>query len=175
MNGVAKNINLISIKALNSKGDVPWAFNALLESVKSNNRQKKAVVLWAATSIARFPDDTSQPWARIKPLMQMLFDEDVTIVVPAGNFGIEPGRGRVDTLPAVWESDAFPLVVAGAVDNRGAKGGFSQGPDRVTVHAPGVEVRCAKVGQGAKGVSTGTSVASGMVSPILLKMYEILW
>lgn len=105
----------------------------------------------------------------------MLFAEDVTIVVPAGNYGNEQGRSKVDTLPATWESNEFPLVVAGAVDNLFDKGSFSQGPERVTVHAPGVEVRCAKKGQGAAGQSTGTSVASGMVSHSSLNVFETLW
>lgn len=104
----------------------------------------------------------------------MLFAEDVTIVVPAGNCGNEQGRGRVDTLPAIWESKDFPLVVAGAVDNLFDKGSFSQGPDRVTVHAPGLEVRCAKKGQGAAGQSTGTSVASGIVNQSLPKFFGTL-
>lgn len=90
----------------------------------SNNRQNKSVLLYPKASIEEFPVQAPrQPgWAQIYDIMQQLFEEDVVIVTCAGeNGGRFPGRGdpALTRYPTIWTSDAFPLVVAGAVTYSG--------------------------------------------------------
>lgn len=91
----------------------------------------------------------------------MIFDLGGTIVVPSGNQATTLGRQDVDTLPALWESPAFPLIVVGAVDNMGTITPFSQGPTHVTTWAPGLQVQCAR--RYGFRTSSGTSFSTGMV------------
>lgn len=95
--------------------------------------------------------------------MKDLFDLDVIVVTSAGNKATRPGRRQVDTVPQLWEGPNFPLIVAGAFDNKGLLVPESQGPAHVTAWAPGFNVGCVR-GQYTSG--TGTSISAGAVSSI---------
>ena len=68
----------------------------------------------------------------------------------------------MDTYPAMFLSETFPLIVVGAVNNAGRLAEFSQGPNFVTTWAPGDGVVCAQ-GQGRRQASD-ISFSTGMVS-----------
>ena len=143
--------------------DIVWAFDKAVQEVALRDHQGKAVVVWAYNSIERYPDESKHPWNRLKRLMQQLFELDVTIVVSAGNDKTRWTRWYVDTLPALWEGPGFPLIVAGSVDNFGRAAAFSQGPQHVSIWAPGIDVHCAKRDTISGGRAHGTSVSAGMV------------
>ena len=60
-----------------------------------------------------------QPWPSIKTIWEAMFNEDIVVVNAAGNKGMHPGRSDVDTVPTIYESEEFPLIVVSAVDNDG--------------------------------------------------------
>lgn len=138
--------------------DILWAFATVHADIRNSRTAHPAVVVFPWTSY----NDNPVPWSKIKRFFEKIFDLGGTIIVPSGNDAMTPGRQQgVDTLPALWESPTFPLVVVGAVNNIGNIPVFSQGPIHVTVWAPGVDVRCAR----RYGVrdGSGTSHSSGMV------------
>ena len=161
------------IKISPTVADIYWGFDKAYQEITRYEHRVPCVVLWAYTSIGAHPDQSRLPWNKIKPVMQQLFDADVPIVIPAGNYRTSWSRSKVDTLPALWEGPTFPLIVAGSVDDYGNEAYFSQGPNHVTVWAPGVEVHCAKKGQGSKGISTGTSMSTGTVRWMSLSLKEL--
>lgn len=162
-NGVSKRSELITIKASLRETDIVYAFAKALEDIIENNRQEKSVVIFAAAA-----KDGSQSWAWniVKAAMKNLFAADAVVVVGAGNLGDprDPSTKIITQAPAVWEGPDFPLIVVGAVDNRGDELSWSQGPQHVTVWAPG-EVVCAIDGTLVHR-DRGTSFATGMVSSL---------
>lgn len=169
INGVSKRSHLVMLKIDDRASNVIWSFNTAYDDIVAKGRQGRAVIAYPNTSRnpspPRFPPS---PWSFAYAAMRDLFAIDVPVVVPSGNFALEPGRSQVDTLPATLErtdSPPFPLIVAGAVDNYGTRAGFSQGPNHVTTWAPGLEVRCAAKGsqRGVQALS-GTSFSVGTVS-----------
>ena len=100
-------------------------------------------------------------WPDIRTYMQELFDMDVVVVCTAGNQGRKAGRSQIDTVPQLWESANFPLIVTGAVTNPGLALGMSQNGPHVTVWAPGKNVGCV---QAPDNTATGTSPAAAAVS-----------
>lgn len=166
-NGVSKNSKLIVIKASTMAGDLVYAFSKALDDIIANDRQKKSVVVFAAVSNSNV---LAWSWSIVKASIKTLFDADATVVVPSGNFGDVPRSKPVSHFPAVWESPSFPLIVAGAVNNEGVEWSFSQGPNHVTIWAPG-EVSCAKQ-RSTSAFGRGTSFSTGMASTTWSKMYS---
>ena len=166
VNGVSKRITLVVVKlaypTLNS--DLPWTFDRVLTDIKSLPQDQRAVVVFA-TGGRQTP---RYPWPNAKDSME---SRNAAIVVSAGNDALKQGNQKVDKLPAIWaDVDAnFPLIIAGAVDNTGNLRPSSQGPEKVTVWAPGTDVQCAEKGGFRK--ASGTSHSAGMVSyvPLTLK------
>lgn len=153
--------------------DIAWAFQQIANDV-AKRKSKRVVVLLAAT--------TKTPWrpeafrdarfSRLYLRMQNLINLGAVVVVPAGNFGKR--SFFADTVPAVFASPSrvsgqnpLPLLVAGAVDNRGAEASWSQTTITGMVWAPGVGVTCTKSGWNLRSTATGTSISAGMVGGIL--------
>lgn len=126
--------------------DDNWAFAEVLDDVLKKGRQGKAVVVYPRSSIETFSAGSALPanWESMKGLMQGLFEADVVIVTCAGNEGTKRSSA-LDKAPAVWASQDFPLIVAGAVTTSGDFAKFSQGLKAADdlVWAPGVHVTCA--------------------------------
>ncbi len=100
--------------------------------------------------------------------MKNLIDLGAVVVVPSGSYGER--SFLVDTVPAVFASSSgvpgqlpLPLIVAGAVDNRGVEASWSQNTLTNMVRAPGVQVACAKRGWKFRPTETGTTFSAGMV------------
>ncbi|KAL8766221.1 MAG: hypothetical protein Q9209_006935 [Squamulea sp. 1 TL-2023] len=158
--GRTKNSEVVVVKfdRRPSFGEILWAFSIINTDIRDSRTAQPAVVTFPWTVYNADPI----PWSIIRTYFEQIFDQGGTIIVPSGNNATTPGRQDVDTLPALWESPVFPLVVVGAVTNIGSIPVFSQGPTHVTVWAPGVDVQCAKR-YGLRGGS-GTSHSSGMAT-----------
>ena len=159
MNGVFKGrARVIVLKITEDQFDVYWAFNEVWSFAKQRSTDPIVVLFpWASGPNDR---DEDFPWIRVKPTIQDIFAEGVSIVVASGNEARDPDRQLVDSMPARWAAPSFPLIVAGAVDNLGSRAIFSQRGDLLTTWAPGLNVACA----GSLGIDSGTSFSAGMVS-----------
>ena len=78
--------------------------------------------------------------------------DDVIVICSAGNNALERDqngalRSNVDTAPAVFETDDYPLIVVGATDFAGNEADFSQKGDKVKILAPGAGIHCLEKGQ----------------------------
>ena len=156
--GVSKSSNLVILKVTPAIEDIIWAFFTAHKNILDRNRQGKAVITFAYAAYT--PSQGNYEISRIKQLMQNLFDIDATIVVPSGNYaGIS---AQINTVPAIWSSWQFPLIVVGAVQRDGYPAAISQNGPQVTAHAPGDLILCAGPG-GALSMVHGTSPATGMV------------
>ena len=157
-----KNSRLVVLKMdpTNYLAETFWAFEMILRELTKDPLRKAAVVVYPFTSEITPMSATTQQI--ISEMMNRTMGLGCSIVVPSGNNGRNESRRRVDTFPAILESPEFPLIVVGAVNNNGQVAAFSQGPNQVTVWAPGVDVVCSK----KNGVrrDSGTSYAVGMVS-----------
>ena len=163
-NGVCRNADLVVVKTTLYNSDIAWVFNAILEDIRTNARSQPfqpSVVIFPINSFAN-PNPGGYPWVDARGYIEQVFQEDVPIVVDAGNRRSGTERQAIDTLPAMWAEDSFPLIVAGSVNNEGVESPFSQGPEHVSIWAPGQPVTCAK----RNGVrpAVGTSYSTGIVS-----------
>jgi hypothetical protein len=174
--GVASNAHLIVVKAKGSAADNLWAFEQTRDDVLANadNRKGKSVVLFARGQTFAGLGDNAAPWPQMKPLMQELFDNDIVVVTSSGNNGEAPGHQNVELLPKTWATDDFPLIVVGAVTTQGKEAfypgkqqSFSQIGPKVTVWAPGVDIRCADSKTQTTRLDTGTSPASAMAAGLV--------
>ena len=158
--GVSKESRLIILKATTRVSNLNWGLYTARDDIITNNRQGKSVVIFAKSN-----SDTGTPvgekWSTIRSYMKELFDMDVVVVNSAGNKATQLGRRQIDTVPQLWESSDFPLIVAGAVDNTGLRVPVSQGPAHVTAWAPGFSVGCVR---GQYTLATGTSASAAAVS-----------
>ena len=146
-NGVSKNTGLVILKASLSLVDDNWAFAAALDDIIAKNRQGKSVVLYPRTSIRQYSVSTEWEanWRSIKSLIQDLFAQDVIVVTCARNDATRHSS-VVNTVPAMWTTSDFSLVVAGAATTAGDFARFSRGttyPGGI-VWAPGDEVWCTR-------------------------------
>ena len=93
------------MKSSLSIADIHFSFFTALDDIINNGRRRKSVILFPHTSIKRYDRFSVLPknWEAIKALIQEAFDNDVPVVVPAGNGDM--GRSsprRIDTVPALW-------------------------------------------------------------------------
>ena len=160
--GVSKNSNLIVLKAAYNIEDIIWALVTAHKNILLNNRQGRAVISLALAADASTQGDPEMQ--RVKDIMGELFKIDATIVVPSGNYGYH--ARQVSTVPGIWESESFPLIVVGGIERGGFASSISQGGSHVTTYAPGQSVLCANKDNG-HGLLTGTSAASGMVKTLV--------
>ncbi|KAL6717969.1 hypothetical protein ACLMJK_004054 [Lecanora helva] len=157
--GVAKDTNLVVLKATYDVEDVIWALVTAHKHISTNNRQRRAVVLFTYATDGSAAQDPEM--VRIREIMGKLHDLDATIVVPSGNYA--RFTSQVSTVPAVWGTSDFPLIVVGGVQRTGFSSEISQGSSSdLAAFAPGENVLCATAGNGFSFL-TGTSAASGMV------------
>ena len=169
-NGVSKASKLVILKTPFDLRGIAWSFDKVCGLIERRHKsQKRSVVVFPASAGTNdFREQNRYPWNWVKPIIQELFKIDAIVVVPSGNYRSNWLRRNVDTVPGIWASPNFPLIVIGAVDNDGNQANFAQGGDRVTTWAPGVQVRCA----GADAAS-GTSFAAPMVSDISIDLYRV--
>ncbi|KAL8692227.1 MAG: hypothetical protein Q9218_002703 [Villophora microphyllina] len=169
-NGVSKNSRLVMMKSSGTVADDLWAFAATRDDVLTKRRQGKAVVVYPRLSNALYTPGAPQlaNWDAIYRIIQELFNANVTVVTCAGNQATR--SSAVDRVPAVWATKDYPLIVAGAVTNKGDIARFSQGggTPKDIAWAPGENVVCAKgtlsPSTSPERFATGTSMSAGMVT-----------
>lgn len=153
--------------------DIAWAFQRIV-NIAAKQKGNRIVVLLAAT--------TKTPWHsrlfqdprfdRLFLRMENLINLGAVVVVPSGNYGER--SYFADTVPAVFASPSsfrrpLPLIVAGAVDDRGVQAPWSQTLRAAAmIWAPGVKVACTKSGWRIRPTDTGTTFSAGMVRTISL-------
>ena len=147
-----------------------WAFQKIVNTI-AQQRKRRVVVLLAATTRSAWQSQWMRDarFSRVYQRLEDLIDLGVVVVVPAGNYGQR--NTFVDTVPAVFTLPSkipgrqpLPLIVAGAVDNRGAEASWSQNTlNGNMVWAPGVKVACAKRGWNIRPSESGTSISAAMV------------
>ena len=129
--------------------------------IKTKNRQKKSLCTFSLSSGKKIdPNNLPAQRKQQKAQMKVLLDNDVPIVVSAGNHAEKDGgRPDVDTAPGVFEGPDFPLIVIGNCDSDGKKVSSSQAGPHLTIWAPGNNVPCLDPDPNAKDPTyrTGTS------------------
>lgn len=157
------------VKSSGNLVDIAWAFQRIV-NIAAKQKTPRVVVLLTAT--------TKTPWrsgffqdtrfSRLYLRIENLINLGAVIVVPSGDYGSQ--RHFVDTVPAVFASPSqtlgrpsLPLIVAGAVDNKGIEASWSQMSQTAMIWAPGVKVACQKRGWNFHPTDTGTSFSAGMV------------
>ena len=157
------------VKSSLSVVDIAWAFQQVVNAA-AKQKSSRIVVLLGATTKAPWSGEMFQDarFSRLYLRMENLITLGAVVVVPAGDYGQR--RSLVDTVPAVFAAPSgvpgrpsLPLVIAGAVDNRGVGASWSQTSLGAMTWAPGVNVACTKRGWNFRPTETGTSFSAGMV------------
>ncbi|KAF5681447.1 hypothetical protein FCIRC_5535 [Fusarium circinatum] len=170
--GVAPKANLVAVKLQLTSWSLLKAWQAVVLDVQQNRLQGKAVVSNSKASIG-WTVDRNEKWFRdaLETLLKNLEALDVVVVSSSGNFGTHID---VSTYPSLF-ADRTPIIVTGAVDNKGNLARFSQGGPLVTTTAPGVAVKCAamsgtsayQAGEESTGTSFSTPAVTGLAAYFL--------
>ncbi|KAF4495121.1 Allergen Pen n 13 [Fusarium agapanthi] len=170
--GVAPKANLVAVKLQLTSWSLLKAWQAVVLDVQQNRLQGKAVVSNSKASIG-WTVDRNEKWFRdaLETLLKNLEALDVVVISSSGNFGTHID---VSTYPSLF-ADRTPIIVTGAVDNKGHLAPFSQGGPLVTTTAPGVAVKCAamsgtsayQAGEGSTGTSFSTPAIAGLAAYFL--------
>ncbi|PNP77083.1 hypothetical protein FNYG_09696 [Fusarium nygamai] len=170
--GVAPKADLVAVKLQLTSWSLLKAWQAIVLDVQQNRLQGKAVVSNSKASIG-WTVDRNEKWFRdaLETLLKNLETLDVVVVSSSGNFGFHID---VSTYPSLF-ADRTPIIVTGAVDNKGNLAPFSQGGPLVTTTAPGVAVKCAamsgtsayQAGEASTGTSFSTPAVAGLAAYFL--------
>ncbi|KAG5752386.1 hypothetical protein H9Q72_009426 [Fusarium xylarioides] len=170
--GVAPKADLVAVKLQLTSWSLLKAWQAVVLDVKQNRLQGKAVVSNSKASVG-WRVDRNEKWFRdtLEALLKDLEALDVVVVSSSGNFGTHID---VSTYPLLF-ADRTPIIVTGAVDNKGHLAPFSQGGPLVTTTAPGVAVKCAamsgtsayQAGEESTGTSFSTPAVAGLAAYFL--------
>lgn len=139
------------------------AFALIGQDVVRNKIRGKAVISCSITT-ATLTDEGINKMNRVLKTLKTL---DIPIIVSAGSYGEEAGRGEIDTYPPLL-ADQHSLIIVGAVAKGGSIAAFSQGGPMLTTAAGGVDVACATdEGDGAFRLKQGTSFAAPLVAGVV--------
>lgn len=134
----------------------------IINDIKNKKRNKKSVVTMSFDAGKEDPDARLQN--DVKDRIKTLMDMDVPVFCLAGNLA-KKGHPQVDTIPGIWASEDYPLLVIGSVNFDGRVSIFSQGGDQVFLHAPGSGITCMpKSGNVPMTNKFGTSLACPVVA-----------
>lgn len=169
-NGVSKSTRLVVVKSSLDLVDIAWAFQRIV-NIAAKQKSPRIVVLLTATTKTPWRSELFQDarYSRLYLRIGNLISLGAVVVVPSGDYGSQ--RRFVDTVPAVFASPSqtlgrpsLPLIVAGAVDDKGNEASWSQMSQTAMIWAPGVKVACKKKGWNFRPTDTGTSFSAGMVA-----------
>ena len=84
--------------------DIHFSFAAAIDDILTNGRKRKSVILFPSTSADRYNRFSAVPknWAAVRGLILEAFDNDIPVVVPAGNGALGSAPRAVDSVPALW-------------------------------------------------------------------------
>lgn len=159
--GSSKKATLVVVKMHNmGLTEAATVFDTVWKDIEKKKRQKKSVVTYSLGSRNsvpnRDPNNQETPWKYQRDQIKNLLNNDVPVIVAAGNHAKEGGRQEVDTSPAINAAPDFPLVVVGATNYDGEIAGFSQTGDKVSIYGGGVAIQCSKK-DGTQRIWQGTS------------------
>ena len=149
--GANRQATLVIVKMPDwSEASIVQILMTISDHIMLNRRQARSVVSisWGTKATKHALRATGYYRLMLESVEQMLSDK-VILVCAAGNHAKEvdeAGKSRflVDTAPAVFPFGASQLVVVGNSDNNGKRSSGSQTSMGYQVHAPGVEIKCAK-------------------------------
>ncbi|EQB53373.1 hypothetical protein CGLO_06902 [Colletotrichum gloeosporioides Cg-14] len=144
--GVAKQVNLVVVKAGTQASDTDDALDRIVEDVRLKKLQGKAIV-----NISRCRLDSATEFSKktMREYVNEMILEDIIVIAAAGNDNraeVAQGKAKaadIDSWPGLMAKDGVPVINVGAVDNTGKNASFSQGGPHVHVMAPGVQLQCA--------------------------------
>lgn len=120
------------------------------------------------------PDNLNKIAQKLKTSLKVLLDNDVPVFVSAGNHAREKDengntipRPNVDTIPAIFEGENYPLIVVGAVNFDGTGWPLGQSGPHVQLWAPGVRVSVQNKDDDGSAVTSGTSHAAPLMAGML--------
>ncbi|KAI8200772.1 Subtilisin-like protease 2 [Colletotrichum sp. SAR 10_65] len=154
--GVAKQVNLVIVKARTDSSDTIDALDKIVEDVRSRKLQGKAIVNFSRCHASDYNKNT------MKQYVNEMIAEDIIVIAASGNDEsneVAQGKAKaadINTWPALMAEEGVPVINVGAVDNTGKNASFSQGGPHVHVMAPGVQIQCA-----ANSYFSGTRKDSG--------------
>jgi len=138
--------------------------------MNANRRRGNSVVTYSISS--GDPVDLNHSFfARrmMKIHIKTLMDNDIPVFFVAGNR--RQGRPNVDTAPAAFEGQDYPLVVVGACDMYGLRAYISQGGSHISLYAPGDSITAQNKdndnGRKDSGTSYATPLLAGMLTTYL--------
>ncbi|KAF4440994.1 Serine ase 2 [Fusarium acutatum] len=167
--GVAPKADLVAVKLQMTSWSLLKAWQAVVLDVTQNRLQGKAVVSYSKATNAWVVDRNEKFFPLVlETLLKNLEALDVVVVSSSGNYGTHID---VSTYPSLF-ADRTPIIVTGAVDNKGHIASFSQGGPLVTTTAPGVDVKCAAMSgtsayQADEGTSFSTPAVAGLAAYFL--------
>lgn len=84
--------------------DIHFSFSTALDDILIKDRKGKSVILFPHTSIDRYTRFSTLPksWGTVKGLIGEAFDNDIPVVVPAGNGALSITPRAINTVPALW-------------------------------------------------------------------------
>jgi subtilisin family serine protease len=174
--GTSKQAKLVIVQiAILDGQEINEAIEKIIDDISTKpDRQKKSVVTMSLTGTPPSTDPARQAvQASTKKHIKTLMDMDVPFFVPAGNDA--PTIPNVDTVPATYASDDYPLFVIGSTTVDGRISTFSQTSDEVFLHAPGEGITCLPPAgnqplqppNGPFGTSFATPLVAGEVANLL--------
>ena len=167
---MAKKIRIVPVKVRLVDIDFIWVFRAIHDDILQRRHAGRGaepgkVVIWSGWYFPR--DDPNQQimYATMWLAMLRLMQDDVVIVGVAGNHF--PGDGadtEIDSVPAVWTSQDFPLIVVGGADRFGEGPYDSKTGDKVTCWSIAQSVECAAEGEQGNTYYEGSCVGELILS-----------
>ncbi|KAI9840478.1 MAG: hypothetical protein M1837_001584 [Sclerophora amabilis] len=177
--GVAKNANVVIVKCpalldapdktTTTQSSLLGGLVDILNDVQFNHLQKRAVVNLSYGFRPGSGRIERQFVARYKEVLEGILEEDVVVVVAAGN-SWDPHRRHIDDWPAFFASELEGLIVVGAADMYGNLAEFSRGGPLMTVAAPGEDIVCGEIEDRfleRSGTSYATPAVSGLAAYLL--------
>jgi hypothetical protein len=154
---------VIPVKIYPEAGDFELAFNLIIKDINARPQRAHRSVIVITSAIedsTTLADAKADSFARdtFEEPIRALFDLGVPIVCAAGNYGGDPNRQNIDTVPPVYATADFPLINVGAANYDGERLPMSQGGEHLTIYAPGSQVEAQSQIDMKAGKFTGTSI-----------------
>ncbi|KAJ9668147.1 hypothetical protein H2201_001576 [Coniosporium apollinis] len=158
--------------ATDDSNDSHTAWILALQDIKDKQRTKKSIIAISVCSIDPVdPNNLSDARKEERDAIEEALKNDVPVLAAAGNKAEKKSpdgklREGIDTAPAIYESPDFPIIVVGSTDHDGKRAATSQGGDKVTLLAQGIDIVCQGV-PFAPQIKSGTSLATPQVADVL--------